>query len=786
MSNATLLAFNAQGNLMRVRNRLGTDLTGAEPVTAAEMQKIRENIGATATAITLGVLNVVDYGAEGDGSTVDTDSVVSALDAGGSGSVKVILCPAGNYRLESLTVPAGLTLRMEPGAQLVVDSGETVTVEGGFEARAVQAITGGGSIRFACGAAVGDIYPQWWGAKGDGVNDDTAAIQAAIDAAIYIAPAEPSRRAFRRVRLPAGEYRITNTLSVVNALQLVVEGDSGATTLRWDGPDNVPAIRMINGYMCEYRNFRILEAGAPLKIGFEQYTDLDYGGGYTHPGTRNRYININIEALNSQVEIGWRIGGRSGGLLGVDLGDDANNDFTRWDDCKAQNVTECGWNLEGFNCFENLFVNCLAFGAVGSDACMVSSWAANFHWIRGACAYFDTVFRCESTSSAVYVCDGLDVELSGRLLDAGGLSGAAQNWQMLNIRFAPTNLKPDGQVIIYKKAGWLRIDGLICADYLGSANARFNLQSTDAWQPRVTLSNSIVQCDDGNLWVVTRPHTIENVVLLANSRLAPLDNRSAQRLHDFYGTIKANGGVRPSALTALQPTVFKTGASGAATWGYKVTVLSDVGESLPCAEVTVANCPSTLSVSNYITIRIDIGSVVPGAKAYKIYRTTSGGTPASTGLIATLTDVAYGDVVRFVDDGSVTATGAVPTVDTSAALTPFAIFGGFNSGVATGIILRNSAGNIGCGNGLSFRIGTDTEVARIDQILDGISQVGLSLKTFYDGALVERFRLKARNINIPLSGLPAYANNAAAITGGLVAGDLYRTNGDPDLVCVVH
>ena len=35
-------------------------------------------------------------------------------------------------------------------------------------------------------------------------------------------------------------------------------------------------------------------------------------------------------------------------------------------------------------------------------------------------------------------------------------------------------------------------------------------------------------------------------------------------------------------------------------------------------------------------------------------------------------------------------------------------------------------------------------------------------------------------------GLPAHANNAAATGAGLVAGDLYRTGGDPDLVCVVH
>lgn len=34
--------------------------------------------------------------------------------------------------------------------------------------------------------------------------------------------------------------------------------------------------------------------------------------------------------------------------------------------------------------------------------------------------------------------------------------------------------------------------------------------------------------------------------------------------------------------------------------------------------------------------------------------------------------------------------------------------------------------------------------------------------------------------------LPIYADNAAALAGGLVAGDGYRTGGDPDITCVVH
>ena len=37
-----------------------------------------------------------------------------------------------------------------------------------------------------------------------------------------------------------------------------------------------------------------------------------------------------------------------------------------------------------------------------------------------------------------------------------------------------------------------------------------------------------------------------------------------------------------------------------------------------------------------------------------------------------------------------------------------------------------------------------------------------------------------------MAGLPVYANNAAAISGGLSSGAFYRTGADPDFVAVVH
>jgi hypothetical protein len=42
------------------------------------------------------------------------------------------------------------------------------------------------------------------------------------------------------------------------------------------------------------------------------------------------------------------------------------------------------------------------------------------------------------------------------------------------------------------------------------------------------------------------------------------------------------------------------------------------------------------------------------------------------------------------------------------------------------------------------------------------------------------------SLRLAIGGVPIYATNADAITGGLVTGDVYRTGGDPDVLCIVH
>lgn len=55
------------------------------------------------------------------------------------------------------------------------------------------------------------------------------------------------------------------------------------------------------------------------------------------------------------------------------------------------------------------------------------------------------------------------------------------------------------------------------------------------------------------------------------------------------------------------------------------------------------------------------------------------------------------------------------------------------------------------------------------------------------GAFTNYFTIRDNGVvNILLASVTIYANNAAAVLGGLVAGDIYRTGADPDVMCIVH
>jgi hypothetical protein len=108
-------------------------------------------------------------------------TIKAALAAAGSSQATLHLSP-GNWVIpEHLEFPKNITLRFERGAILSVGAGVKATINSEIEAGFQQIFSGPGGVEGNIRARF--IYPQWWGAQGDGVADDHEAIAQAAQAA---------------------------------------------------------------------------------------------------------------------------------------------------------------------------------------------------------------------------------------------------------------------------------------------------------------------------------------------------------------------------------------------------------------------------------------------------------------------------------------------------------------------------------------------------------------------------------------------------------------------------
>jgi hypothetical protein len=104
------------------------------------------------------------------------------------------------------------------------------------------------------------------------------------------------------------------------------------------------------------------------------------------------------------------------------------------------------------------------------------------------------------------------------------------------------------------------------------------------------------------------------------------------------GTCQAPAGAPPGTPGALSVT--PQGPSGTRTWQYYVVAVNANGNSLPGPFGTTTTGAATLSSTSYNRLA---WSPVAGATSYKVMRYAAGGTPATTGLVATTTGTAFND-----------------------------------------------------------------------------------------------------------------------------------------------
>lgn len=115
--------------------------------------------------------NVRDYGAKGDGTTDDTAALEAAIEAGNA-----VYLPAGKYRVtRKITIPVQTEVGFAPDAQLVIDSGVRLLIYGTITADNTCLFAGEGTVAGKAQNLSGN--PFWFGAKGDGITDDTKAFE---------------------------------------------------------------------------------------------------------------------------------------------------------------------------------------------------------------------------------------------------------------------------------------------------------------------------------------------------------------------------------------------------------------------------------------------------------------------------------------------------------------------------------------------------------------------------------------------------------------------------------
>jgi hypothetical protein len=172
-----------------------------------------------------------DYVVDGD-----YDSFSHACDAAAS-SGKPLAVVRSWSALPTQTCSANLKFYPARGASLQPAVGATLTLKGSVEAGVYQIFDASLGGRVA-GLLVREAYPEWWGAKGDGIADDSQALNAAVSVAHRLCFLSRKYRVSSPIDLtnkPAGPFQMEGSGWGMSGLGSTIVCDTGTVCIDASG-----------------------------------------------------------------------------------------------------------------------------------------------------------------------------------------------------------------------------------------------------------------------------------------------------------------------------------------------------------------------------------------------------------------------------------------------------------------------------------------------------------------------------------------------------------------------
>ena len=266
----------------------------------------------------------------------------------------------------NITISSNITLERESGA--VIDGAGTLTINGPFKSDLSKAF--GPSINIV---GLKEVYPQLWGAVGDGSNDDTAALQAALGLAMP-------------VYLPKGQYNVTSDITLVEG-NIVTGAGKEQTFIQWasaSDPTNAVIYNAETGYLhnisisditidaggksngvlangwnefCGFNNVDIVNyTGTGIEFGGSTYTSQHFLNTNLRVVNNNNGANIGLNLNNSQriifnsFTVDSDNAASSGHTVGIRVNGKSHT-FT------GTNIEDCGLPIQMVGGNGNVFIN---------------------------------------------------------------------------------------------------------------------------------------------------------------------------------------------------------------------------------------------------------------------------------------------------------------------------------------------------------------------------------------------------------------------------------------------